>query len=83
MKSLSNQLQHLKTNKAIGLDNISTRLLKDASIVIIPSLTNIFNRSLQSSVYPSIWKMGKVTAIFKSGNRSDPNSIGQSLFCQL
>lgn len=69
-----NQLQHLKTNKAIGLDNISARLLKDASIVITPSLTNIFNRSLQSSVYPSIWKMGKVTAIFKSGNRSDPNN---------
>ena len=45
-----NQLKSLKTNKVIGLDNISTRLIKDASVVICNQLTRLYNRSLQSAV---------------------------------
>ena len=69
-----NQLKSLKTNKAIGLDNISARLIKDASVVICGQLTCLYNRSLQSAVFPNIWKMGKVTALFKSGSRLDANN---------
>ena len=32
----------LKTNKAVGLDNISARLFKDSVDVITPSLTNLY-----------------------------------------
>ena len=32
------QLQNLKTNKAIGLDKISARLLKDSADIIAPTL---------------------------------------------
>ena len=71
-----NQLKHLKANKAtcIGLDGISACLLKEAAIVITPVLTRIFNRSLNCSAFPCIWKLGKVSALFKSGNRCDPNN---------
>ncbi len=31
----------------------------------------MFNRSLESSKFPSLWKFGKVTALFKSGDRCD------------
>ena len=34
----------------------------------------LYNRSLQSAVFPNIWKMGKVTALFKSGSRLDANN---------
>ena len=34
-------LKQLKTNKAIGLDNISARLLKDSALVISASLTRL------------------------------------------
>ena len=69
-----NKLKHLKSNKAIGLDGISARLLKEASDVIAPVLTRIFNCSLSSSTFPCIWKLGKVSALFKSGNRCDANN---------
>ena len=59
--------------KAIGLDQISGRLLKDASAVISNSLTQLFNRSRQLGTFPNVWKMGKVTALFKSGSRNDTN----------
>ena len=49
-----NQLNTLKSNKAIGLDRISGRLLKDASEILTTSLTLIFNRSLQIGIFPNI-----------------------------
>jgi hypothetical protein len=59
-------LNNLKTNKAVGLHKISVKLLKDSSSVIItPIITNT------SSTFPSTWKSGKVTALFKSGDQSN------------
>jgi hypothetical protein len=69
-----NQLKSLKTNKAIDLDNISARLIKDVSVVICKPLTCLYNHSLHSAVFPDIWKMGRVTALFKSGSRLDANN---------
>jgi hypothetical protein len=69
-----NQLKSLKTNKAIGLDNISARLIKDVSVVICKPLTCLYNRSLHSAVFPNIWKMVRVNALFKSGSRQDANN---------
>ena len=60
---VNSQLQHLNSNKAIGLDCITASLLKDASTVIIPSLTDIFNCSLQTATFPTIWIMDKVTVL--------------------
>ena len=58
-------LQHkqLKTNKAIGLDNISARLLKDSASVISASLTRLFNFRPGNSPFSfslEIWKSGSV-----------------------
>jgi hypothetical protein len=71
---VNKNLHELKTNKAIGLDRVSARLLKDSANVLTHVLTKLFNRSLSSSIYPDIWKCGKVTALFKSGERTDPNN---------
>ena len=71
ISSVIKQLSTLKTNKSTGLDRISARLLKDAATVIAPTLTEIFNHSLKSSTFPQIWKDGKVTPIFKSGDHSN------------
>ena len=38
-----------------------------------PTLTRLFNRSLEASTFPSIWKCGKVTALFKGGDHTDCN----------
>ena len=68
------QLKQLRTNKAIGLDNISARLLKDSASVTSKSLTKLFNQSLVTCTFPSLWKFGKVSALFKKGDRCDPNN---------
>ena len=50
------------------------RLIKDSAEFIAPVLTGIFNRSLESGVFPADWKNGKVSALFKSGDRSECNN---------
>ena len=56
------------------MDKINARFLKDAAHVIAESLTNLLNWSIESSKFTSLWKFGKVTALFKSGNRCDSNN---------
>ena len=47
------QLSQLKTNKAIGLDNISAHLLRDSAKLIAPSLRYIINLSSKTGQVPS------------------------------
>ena len=71
---IKTQIRKLKTNKSAGLDGISVRLIEDSADVISKRLTNIFNLSLITSTFPSVWSVGKVKAVFKSGNRGDVNN---------
>ena len=64
------QLQNLKTNKAIGLDKISARLLKDSADIMAPSLQALINKSFLQGKFPNSWKSVKVIALFKSGDKS-------------
>ncbi len=68
------QLNNLPTNKAIGLDGISGRLLKHAGSAICTSLTYIMNQSLSQAKFPTDWKQAKVIPIFKSGSPNETNN---------
>ena len=70
-KKLFNVIKDIAWGKATGLDKIQRRLLKIAADVVAPSLTCIFNQSLLSGIYPSDWKLAKVSPIFKNGSKSD------------
>ena len=60
----------LKRNKAIGLHKISARLLKCASRSLTPSVTKLLNLSIRTFEFLNIWKCSKVSALFKSGDRT-------------
>ena len=66
-----NLVKGIDEGKATGLDNIPFKLLKTAADVVSPSLTCIFNQSLLTGIYPSDWKLAKVTPIFKNGSKID------------
>ena len=56
------------TSKATGVDCIPINFLKLIVDDILPVIEHIFNFSLQSSVYPQIWKMANITPIPKCKN---------------
>ena len=65
------KISKIKPNKALGLDKIPGKLLKDTAAVVTPFLNLIFNLSLAEGIFPSDWKNAKVSPIYKSGNRDE------------
>jgi hypothetical protein len=64
-------LRKLNTTKAIGVDGIPTFILKHFSKILAPSLTVLFNFSIQFSVLPREWKIANVVPIFKKGTHNN------------
>ena len=65
-----NLINNLWTSKATGIDKISAKVLRAAASAIAPSLTEIFNMSIDSNRFPSDWKTARVIPLFKNGQRS-------------
>lgn len=65
-----NLINKLSTSKATGFDKISAKVLWAAASAIAPSLTEIFNISMDSNQFPSDWKTARVIPLFKKGQRS-------------
>lgn len=62
----------IDTSKATGPDLITPRMLKEAGISIVPSLTELFKLSLNINKFPASWKIANVVPIYK---KDDPSII--------
>ncbi len=67
-KDVEELLGKLSPSKACGVDGISARLIKACGDAIVAPLVHIFNLSLQTSRFPDIWKVARVTALHKDGS---------------
>ena len=69
VEEVSDCLNSLDTTKACGPDGIPSRLLKECSQQIAPSLCTIFNHSLICGRFPSEWKSANVTSVQKKNSK--------------
>ena len=60
----------LKESKAAGPDKINAKLVKDSAEVVCPTLTKIFNRSLQQGIFPEELKTAFASPIYKNVDKS-------------
>ena len=67
------KINSLPNKHSAGPDKISERFLKSCVYTISKPLLIIFNRSLDSGIFPKLWKYSYITPIFKSG---DPEDVG-------
>ena len=58
-------ISQLKNGKASGPDKVSITIIKDVKDLIAKPLKIIFNDSVINGVFPDIWKLARVTPIFK------------------
>ena len=58
-------LLDINVQKSCGHDMISPRLLKESAAVIARPIATIINSSISQCRYPTSWKMGEVTPLFK------------------
>ena len=73
-EAMLTSLNMLKNGKAPGPDGVPTHLVKDAANFIAKPLMMIFNASLKQGIFPNIWKLAKITPMYKSGARSEENN---------
>ena len=67
-------LSNLDVKKAIGLDNVSARILKLCSPFIAHVITYICNLSIKSNTFPDAWKTAKIKPLLKKGSTLNLNN---------
>ena len=65
------KLDNLNVGKSVGPDGVHPRLLKELSNHLCKPLARLFNNSLAVGELPKEWKQGRISAIFKKGNRKN------------
>ena len=68
---ICNFLRKLRRKKAHGVDELPPNLLKDVANEISKPLTFNINKSLSSGIVPDLWKIAKVTPLYKLDSKSD------------
>ena len=62
-------LESLNTNKATGSDGIPPRALKIGAQQLCKPLNTLFNSCLSNCVWPSVWKRGDWTPVYKKEDK--------------
>ncbi|MGL5405735.1 MAG: hypothetical protein ACRDAX_02950, partial [Propionibacteriaceae bacterium] len=68
---VQSKLQQIKSNAGPGPDGVQGAVLKSCAAALAPSLSRLFNCSLQQGVLPQGWKTAAVIPIPKGGDKSD------------
>ena len=73
-------LMSIPSNKSPSHDKIPIKVYKDCLSSILPSITDLINTSLTSSVFPTAWKIAEVVPIpktddFELANNNRPISL--------
>ena len=63
-------IKEICITKSSAIENLSTRLLKDAFEVLSFELTYLYNSCLQHGIFPEAWGISKVTPIPKTKSNS-------------
>ena len=64
-----NIVNDLQPNKAPGYDSYSPKVIKSVMHSIVQPLTDIFNMSFSSGIFPDRLKVARVTPIFKADDK--------------
>ncbi len=63
-------IRKLKSNKSPGVDNIINEYIKCTVDLLCPLYVKIFNKILDTGVFPSEWSIGVIVPLYK--NKGDP-----------
>lgn len=64
----------LKSNKAPGIDCITSEIIKQNMDTLAPALTIIINKIFETSICPKVFKMAIVKPLYKSGDKNLPEN---------
>ena len=68
-------VRNINTGKSSAIPNLSSRVLKDAFLVILPQLVFMYNMSFTTGIFPDVWKIANVIPLKKGGDPTDVNNL--------
>ena len=75
-------LSNLDPNKASGIDNIPPIFLKHCAYALVLPIHHLFATSINNRTMPAEWKMHKIVAVYKSGDKTPAKNYHPiSLLC--
>lgn len=72
--SIHQIISTLPLDKSPGVDNISSRILRQLADSVSTPLAMLFRKSLDNGQVPDDWRSANVTPIFKKGDHSQPGN---------
>ncbi|KAK9881746.1 hypothetical protein WA026_017267 [Henosepilachna vigintioctopunctata] len=75
--SLMRMINDMKACSTVGLDGLSTSIIKLISEDIAGHLVNLINRSFSEGIFPNILKQAVVVPVFKKGDATLPDNYRQ------
>jgi hypothetical protein len=73
-QDILDMISTLDTNKAVGTDIISNKMLIAVKVQISKPLCMLFNKSLHQNIFPTDWKLAHAIPLFKAGDKSFPSN---------
>lgn len=73
-RQLETIINNMKAKTLSGFDMISNKLIKDAKDGLIKPLVDIINCSIRTGKVPHQWKIAKIIALFKGGDKKNKNN---------
>lgn len=73
-KEIVDIINNLDSNASVGLDGISTKVIKCVKDSVKTQLTKCFNKLLDAGSFPDTLKIAKITPIHKSGTKAEPGN---------
>ena len=67
-------VKSIKNTKSVGLDDISSRVLKLATNALSIPIASIINNSIKQNIFPEELKHAKVVPVYKKGAVDDPHN---------
>ena len=64
-------VSEIDINKSSGIENISSRCLKDALTALNDQICFIFEKSIGKAIFPDLWKIATVVPLHKGGTKED------------
>ena len=73
-EKILNILKGLNPSKAVDIDNLSVKFLKDGADILARTNSQLCNLSIKLNSFPRICKIGKFKPLFKKGSKTDPQN---------
>jgi len=67
-------IQNLKSKNSSGHDNITSKLLKHLNDELKSPICDLINKSINSGIFPDVYKLAEVVPIYKSKNKEETNN---------